>query len=156
MDIDRDEKKTRTSFEAYAVTLLRVAEIATHHRVWNRVYILRVRSEIGYEKSYILVWNRVRVFRTGPHTHLKTQPSGVIFPWRTGSLGHPVSWNHSSFYCLDSKDLVMGKDRHSIELCRKHCQSFNCEISDVNNSLIADCALLNLCAGAWRSAAACK
>ena len=38
------------------------------HRVWNRVYILRVRFEIGYGKSYILVWNRVRVFRTGRHT----------------------------------------------------------------------------------------
>ena len=44
------------------------AEITTPHRVWNRVYILRVMSEIGYGKSYILVWNRVRVFRTGRHT----------------------------------------------------------------------------------------
>ena len=39
----------------YAVTLLRVAEVATHHRVSNKVYILKVRSEIGYGKSYILV-----------------------------------------------------------------------------------------------------
>ena len=52
----------------YTVNLLRVAKFATHHRVRNRVYILRVKSEIGYGKSYILVLNRVRVFRTGQHT----------------------------------------------------------------------------------------
>ena len=37
-------------------------------RVWNMVYILGVRSEIVYGKLYILVWNRVGVFRTGWHT----------------------------------------------------------------------------------------
>ena len=41
--------------------LLRVAEMTVPHWIWNRVCILRVRSEIGYGKSYNhLVWNRVR------------------------------------------------------------------------------------------------
>ena len=72
VDIDHEEKKREHRLGRhevpYAVNPLRVAEFATHHMVWNRVYILRVRSEIGYGKSYILVWNRVKVFRTGRHT----------------------------------------------------------------------------------------
>ena len=67
VDIDREHRLGRREVP-YAVNPLRVAEITTPHRVWNRVYIFRVRSEIGYEKSHILVWNRVRVFRTGRHT----------------------------------------------------------------------------------------
>ena len=41
--------------------------------------MLGVRSEKGYEKLYILVWNRVRVLRTVRHT--TTQNFGEYHPW---------------------------------------------------------------------------
>ena len=50
--------------------VFRVVKITTPHRVCNRVYILRIRFEKGCGKSYILVWNRVRVSEPGgtiPH-----------------------------------------------------------------------------------------
>ena len=72
--LHRKEKNTHT---VWGVTksrtvslwiLFRVAEITIPHRVWNRVYNVRVRSEIGHRKSCILVWYRVKIFRTGRHT----------------------------------------------------------------------------------------
>ena len=40
-------------------------------QVWKRVWILEFWSENGSVKWYFLVWNRVRVLRTGRHTSTK-------------------------------------------------------------------------------------
>ena len=78
--------------------IFRVAEITVPHRVWYRVYILRVRSEIWYRKSYILVWNRVRVFRTGRHTPTqKYYEYSPIIPTFPKSCLFVTSWR---FYWL--------------------------------------------------------
>ena len=39
--------------------------------VWKRVWILEVLSENGCGKWHLLVWNRVRIWRTGRHTPTK-------------------------------------------------------------------------------------
>ena len=63
----------------------------------TRVYISRIRSEMGYGKSYILVWNRARVFWTGRHTstqkyyeypHLHTGWSQQFY----ALIGHECNW----------------------------------------------------------------
>ena len=40
-------------------------------QVWKRVWILEVWSENGCRKLHFLVWNRVRIWRTGKHTLTK-------------------------------------------------------------------------------------
>ena len=55
------------------------------------VQIFRVRSEKGYEKSYILVWNRVRVLRTVWHT--PTQNFGEYPPLPR------ITTRHRTFGC---------------------------------------------------------
>ena len=55
-------------------------------QVWNRVWILEVWSENGCGKLHVLVWNRVRIWRTRWHTPTKNSweyPPGffyLIFP----------------------------------------------------------------------------
>ena len=39
-----------------------------HRWVWKRVWILEARSEKGCGKWHFLIWNRVRIWRTGRHT----------------------------------------------------------------------------------------
>ena len=79
MPITFRRQKRKKSHIVWSVPygVIRVAAIAVPHRVWSRVYIRRVRSEIGYGKSYILVWNGARVAfhaaGTACNTHTRTR-----------------------------------------------------------------------------------
>ena len=155
-------KKTWTSLrrheDLYAINLLRVAEFATHHRVWNRVYILRIRSEIGYGKSYILVWNRVRVFRTAQHTPTQKYyeytppppPPGVGLPYCSrleltfvGSLQKSAVTIINSIVCvilpswIASTNLIQFIVRQLNSTAAKHTASvlFWSSVTDENGTL---------------------
>ena len=66
-------------------------------QVWKLVWILEVRSENGCGKWHLLVWNRVGIWRTGPHIPPNPRFLGVQPPpttprcywhfWGGGGLG---------------------------------------------------------------------
>ena len=65
--------------------------------ILNRVAILRVMSEIGYGKPYILVCNSVRVFRVGQRTPTQNNIMSTPSP-RRGNAEE----SSSEFWQIDS------------------------------------------------------
>ena len=52
-------------------------------QVWKRVWILEIWSENGCGKLHLLIWNRVRIWKTGRHTPTKNSQEyrpGIIVP----------------------------------------------------------------------------
>ena len=54
-------------------------------QVWKRIWILEVWSEKGCGKWHVLVWNRVRIWRTGRHTPTKYSHE---YPLRENLVGN--------------------------------------------------------------------
>ena len=66
-------------------------------QVWKRVWILEARSENGYGKWHVLVWNRVRIWRTGRHTpnmNSEEYPHPTNCKWNAASRYYVITYEY--------------------------------------------------------------
>ena len=124
------------------------------------VQIFGVRSEKGYGKSYILVWNRVRVLRTVRHTPPKfwrvNPPPPRTYSYQKW-IGENVLWSllgvvvvvwyQKEVYSPKSKNQHSGRSRSANQVTGQCPWELSCHLLVASQRTLLLCSLASILSG---------